>query len=44
MNVNFESLDEEGELVTAQAISYDINEMLGTKTRALMQRQQGRDL
>jgi predicted nucleotidyltransferase component of viral defense system len=32
------------ELVTAQAISYDINEMLGTKTRALMQRQQGRDL
>ena len=44
MNVNFESLDEEGELVIAQAISYDINEMLGTKTRALMQRQQGRDL
>jgi predicted nucleotidyltransferase component of viral defense system len=44
VNVNFQSLDEEGELVTAQAISYDINEMLGTKTRALMQRQQGRDL
>ena len=44
VNVNFESLDEEGELVIAQAISYDINEMLGTKTRALMQRQQGRDL
>jgi len=44
VNVNLESLDEEGELVTAQAISYDINEMLGTKTRALMQRQQGRDL
>ena len=44
VNVNFESLDEDGELVNAQAISYDINEMLGTKTRALMQRQQGRDL
>jgi predicted nucleotidyltransferase component of viral defense system len=44
VNVNFESLDDEGEMVTAQAISYDINEMLGTKTRALMQRQQGRDL
>lgn len=44
VHVNLLSLDEEGELVTAQAISYDINEMLGTKTRALMQRQQGRDL
>ena len=44
VHVNFESLDDEGELVMAQAISYDINEMLGTKTRALMQRQQGRDL
>lgn len=44
VNVNFQSLDDDGELVTAQAISYDINEMLGTKTRALMQRQQGRDL
>lgn len=44
VNVNFASLDEDGELVTAQAVSYDINEMLGTKTRALMQRQQGRDL
>ena len=44
VQVGFQSLDEEGELVMAQAISYDINEMLGTKTRALMQRQQGRDL
>ena len=44
VHVNFESLDDDGELVMAQAISYDINEMLGTKTRALMQRQQGRDL
>ena len=32
VNVNFQSLDEEGELVTAQAISYDINEMLGTNS------------
>ena len=44
VQVGFQSLDEDGELVTAQAISYDINEMLGTKTRALMQRLQGRDL
>ncbi len=44
VKVNFQSLDDDGERVTAQAISYDINEMLGTKTRALMQRQQGRDL
>jgi hypothetical protein len=44
VQVNLQSLDEEGELVMAPAISYDINEMLGTKTRALMQRQQGLDL
>ncbi|MEI7538264.1 MAG: nucleotidyl transferase AbiEii/AbiGii toxin family protein [Comamonadaceae bacterium] len=44
VHVNFVSLDDDGELVTAMATSYDINEMLGTKTRALMQRQQGRDL
>ncbi len=44
VQVGFQSLDEDGDLVTAQAISYDINEMLGTKTRALMQRLQGRDL
>lgn len=37
-------LDEDGNLVQAQVRSYDINEMLGTKTRALMQRKQGRDL
>ena len=37
-------LDDDGELTTASVRSYDINEMLGTKTRALMQRQQGRDL
>lgn len=44
VNVDFQSMDDEGELVTAQAVSYDINEMLGTKTRALLQRKQGRDL
>ncbi len=44
VHVDFQSLDDEGEFVTAQAVSYDINEMLGTKTRALMQRKQGRDL
>jgi predicted nucleotidyltransferase component of viral defense system len=42
--VDLQILDEDGEFVTAQARSYDINEMLGTKTRALMQRKQGRDL
>jgi hypothetical protein len=44
VNVDIQSLNDDGELITAQAISYDINEMLGTKTRALMQREQGRDL
>jgi predicted nucleotidyltransferase component of viral defense system len=42
--VDFQTLDNEGEPLTATARSYDINEMLGTKTRALMQRKQGRDL
>lgn len=37
-------LDDDGNLITAPVRSYDINEMLGTKTRALMQRRQGRDL
>lgn len=44
VSVDFDSLDEDGEPVRAAARSYDINEMLGTKTRALMQREQGRDL
>jgi predicted nucleotidyltransferase component of viral defense system len=44
VDVSIALLDDEGELVTASARSYDINEMLGTKMRALMQRQQGRDL
>ena len=38
------ALDDDGEMLSAAARSYDINEMLGTKTRALMQREQGRDL
>jgi hypothetical protein len=37
-------LSEDGDLEVAKVRSYDINEMLGTKTRALMQRKQGRDL
>lgn len=44
VTVNFQSMNDDGELLTVQARSYDINEMLGTKTRALMQRKQGRDL
>ena len=44
VNVEMETLDEDGDILRAVARSYDINEMLGTKTRALMQREQGRDL
>lgn len=44
VDVELGLLNNEGELTTASVRSYDINEMLGTKTRALMQRQQGRDL
>lgn len=44
VEVELDSLDEEGDPVRATARSYDLNEMLGTKTRALMQREQGRDL
>lgn len=44
VDIEFQSLDEEGELKTATATSYDIDEMLATKTRALLQRHQGRDL
>lgn len=44
VNVEMETLDEDGDVLRAVARSYDINEMLGTKTRALMQREQGRDL
>jgi predicted nucleotidyltransferase component of viral defense system len=39
-----DTLDDEGEHLHAKVCSYDINEMLGTKMRALMQRTQGRDL
>jgi len=42
--IQMASLDEEGELLSVPVRSYDINEMLGTKLRALMQREQGRDL
>ena len=44
VDVALDVLDEDGDLMQATARSYDINEMLGTKTRALMQREQGRDL
>jgi len=44
VDVALDVLDEEGERVRAMARSYDINELLGTKMRALMQREQGRDL
>lgn len=44
VDVPIELLDDHGELVQAAVRSYDINEMMGTKMRALMQREQGRDL
>ena len=44
VDVEIRLLDDDGELTTACVRSYDINEMLATKMRALMQRQQGRDL
>ena len=44
VNIEMETLDDDGDVVRVTARSYDINEMLGTKTRALMQREQGRDL
>ena len=37
-------IDDGGSQKTVQVKSFDINEMLGTKMRALMQRTQGRDL
>jgi predicted nucleotidyltransferase component of viral defense system len=44
VDVVIKSITEDAEIVDASARSYDINEMLGTKTRALLQRDQGRDL
>ncbi len=44
VDVELDTLDDDGERIRAVVRSYDINEMLGTKTRALMQREQGRDL
>lgn len=37
VNVGLDTLDDDGELIRAVVRSYDINEMLGTKTRALIQ-------
>ncbi len=42
--VEVDMLDDEGEVRRCSVRSYQINEMLGTKLRALMQRTQGRDL
>lgn len=44
VEVELDTLDDDGEPIRAVALSYDLNEMLGTKMRALMQREQGRDL
>lgn len=44
VDVSLALLDEEGELTRCRARSYDLDEMLGTKLRALLQRAQGRDL
>jgi len=44
VDVALDTLDEDGEHAQTPVRSYDLNEMLGTKTRALMQREQGRDL
>nr|WP_263432442.1 MULTISPECIES: nucleotidyl transferase AbiEii/AbiGii toxin family protein [unclassified Rhizobium] len=44
VDVQVAKLDDDGDMVHATVRSYDIDEMLGTKTRALMQREQGRDL
>jgi len=44
VDVALDTLDEDGEHAKTTVRSYDLNEMLGTKTRALMQREQGRDL
>jgi predicted nucleotidyltransferase component of viral defense system len=44
VDVDFSVLAEDGQLTNASARSYDIDELLGTKTRALLQRRQGRDL
>lgn len=44
VSVGVDFLDDGGEYARTAVRSYDINEMLGTKTRALLQREQGRDL
>jgi predicted nucleotidyltransferase component of viral defense system len=42
--VDFTYPDEDGNPQTCTVMSFDIDEMLGTKMRALLQREQGRDL
>jgi predicted nucleotidyltransferase component of viral defense system len=42
--VDFNYPDENGSLAQCTVMSFDIDEMLGTKMRALLQREQGRDL
>lgn len=42
--VDFSYPDENGTLAQCTVMSFDIDEMLGTKMRALLQREQGRDL
>jgi len=44
VSIELGTLGDDGEHIRAAVRSYDINEMLGTKVRALMQREQGRDL
>ena len=44
VGVELDTLDDDGNVIRVTVRSYDINEMLGTKMRALMQREQGRDL
>lgn len=44
VDIELDTLDDDGDCIRAAVQSYDINEMMGTKTRALMQREQGRDL
>jgi predicted nucleotidyltransferase component of viral defense system len=44
VNINIDAPDESGGVRQIPVRSYDLDEMLGTKMRALLQREQGRDL
>lgn len=44
VSVDVRTLSDEDEVFSVAARSYDLNEMLATKTRALLQREQVRDL